>query len=717
MAEITGVIEKIFFSNNGWMAGLVKTEKGCTKFSGNIVVEMGDDVTLTGEWDNNKRYGKSLKVKKMTYSQDLDETGLANYLAKNKAFKGIGPEKARLIAEKFYANFFDAIVSDPEGIKKAGKLSDKTLETLQDEWHKRSIYNKISVWLSSFELTAHQIKVLIEKYGDNLQDKITENPYIICKEIKGIGFLVNDKIALNMGIKRNSPMRIQAAILYVLWDHIRSGHCWVDDETLVGITHDLLGLGGEDENVIAQTKALMRQEEIVGIEHENKIILAVKLMYDHEVDVFNAIAYNALDKSRGIDHFELEAFVKKSDLNFSQRTAMFKSLIHKISLISGAAGSGKSYTIGKIVEFCLDKGLTVELAAPTGKAARRMEELSGIKAKTIHRMMGFDGNRWSVNRDNQLDCDIVILDEVSMMDVNLAWRFFEGINLLRTQIIFVGDHNQLPPVGPGNILRDMINRELVPTTILDQVVRQAGQLKENCTAILEGEIASDSKEENGIYPWELIREDGDHEDLRSRLLILMQGLLYDNPDGIKNIQVLTPTKMGDLGTHALNKMLQEVIHRVYYKNEFIDEKCRLKTHDKVMQMRNNYDMDVMNGEVGYVVYSEEGERGTRDLTIDFDGIHHVINSSDPEMGDLQLSYACTIHKYQGSEVGTCIALIHSSHMFMLHRNLLYTAVTRAKNVCILICNNRGIYGTVNKIVVDKRRTFMELLEKKNDRSR
>lgn len=408
------------------------------------------------------------------------------------------------------------------------------------------------------------------------------------------------------------------------------------------------------------------------------------------------------------------------ELNASQRTAALTAGRERLSLITGAAGSGKSYTIAAIYRMFTQVWDDVILAAPTGKAAKRLAQLCGVEAKTIHRLLEYNTVSYGRTRENPLEAQAIIIDEVSMCDIHLLWHLLDAIDLTRTRLILVGDPNQLPPVGPGNLLRDLLARRIIPTTVLDQVVRQAGTLKENCTAILQGEVRETAEGAPGhLRPWYLI------DDCRTDALVhhtLEQIMREDIPrlglDPVRDVQVLTPTNKGPLGTRALNLLLQRVLQEQHYGVRVppVPEHRRPEFFrgDKVMQTRNNYDRELMNGAIGVVrdLVSEETKPGqfVEMLVIDFDGRHVRIPRGSEDADDLMLAYASTVHKAQGSEFPVVIAVIHREQSFMLNRNLLYTAVTRAQQTAILLGDSVGIRRAVGKRDIDRRQTFLALVD-------
>ncbi|MCL4207984.1 MAG: AAA family ATPase [Pirellulaceae bacterium] len=401
-----------------------------------------------------------------------------------------------------------------------------------------------------------------------------------------------------------------------------------------------------------------------------------------------------------------------SELNPEQRDAVRNALTFSISLMTGGAGSGKTYAVSAITSIAERLERRVVLAAPTGKAAKRLEQVVGHEASTIHRLLGFNGQTYSRDALNPIDVDILVVDEVSMVDVPLAWRLFQAVDLKRTAVVLVGDHNQLPPVGPGNVLRDLVRSQAIPTVVLTRIIRQAGVLKENSTAVLSGEVRPTTDMQAGARrPWYVIDKFADRDDVRNMLLLLFEEVLHGRLgyDLIRDVQVLTPTHKGPLGTVELNIELQRLLQKKLFDFDVPDiepgRRPRFYSGDKVIQTKNDYELGVMNGATG-IVLGTEADGG---LTVDFDGMPVELGKESDELGNLQLAYATSIHKVQGSEFPCAVVIAHKSHSFMHHRNLLYTAVTRAKESVIVLGDRWGIDNCAAKRQVDRRNTFLSFL--------
>jgi len=387
----------------------------------------------------------------------------------------------------------------------------------------------------------------------------------------------------------------------------------------------------------------------------------------------------------------------------------FKGACHnRIYLVSGAAGTGKSVLLNELVKHFSGRGKRIVMAAPTGKAAKRLEQVTGRSAMTIHRLLGYNGEEWRHDADNPVEADVVLIDELSMADSPLMYRVLSAVDFDSTQLILAGDHNQLPPVGPGNVLRDILNLDLVPYTVLTEVVRQAGPLRHNSLEILNGRVVGMRKSDPTSDDWNVIPRFDDAEDGLNYLLRLFQEVLNERLgyDLLRDVQVLAPQRTGTLGVENLNLALQAVLQKKLFGRNIPPVKRNrrppLYPGDKVIQTKNDYGIDVMNGHIGYVV---EADPKHRRWVIDFED-RGPLELDDQKIQKVMLAFATTIHRAQGSEYPCAICILHSSHSFMLHRNLAYTAITRARNRAIIIGDRKGILRAARIQKVDDRRTIL-----------
>lgn len=720
--EITlrGRVAHLFYQSPTFSAGMLHcADEGKVKFSGKFMVAQGDDVCLVGQWARHPQYGLQFSAAGLKQELPLDPDGLAKYLADDPAFYGIGPEKARRIATAFGGEFDAVIRNDPQQIARIAHLTPAVVETLRTEWLKRAEMNILGAWLGAFGLTHRQITRLVEQLGHTAKAVLQDNPYELCRLLPGFGFGRVDEMAQKMGVAKEHPARIAAAFRHQLLKAEQDGHCWVEEDLLLRDALKTLCLDSLDAHqwLDEQLEREIAAGRLFRYDGGGRWVVALPGLAQREMELIRIFLRERQRVDDDTTDWDALLATVAPDLNDSQRRAARMTCLQRMSLIAGAAGSGKSYTIAAIHRAFCQVWDEVVLAAPTGKAAKRLEQLCGTEAKTIHRLLEYNTVSWGRTHDNPIEADVIIVDEVSMCDVHLLWHLLDAIDFTRTKLILVGDPNQLPPVGPGNILRDLLARRVLATTVLDQVVRQAGQLKENCTAILRGQVCETADGMTGaLRPWYLI------DDCRSEGMVIdtLAELVRDvlprlGLDPVRDVQVLTPTNKGPLGTRALNIRLQRMIQEQRYGVEVppVPEHRRPEFYpgDKVMQVRNNYDLDLMNGAIGVVkdvIVEEQSGKRVEMLLLDIEGRAVKIPRHSDDADDLALAYASTVHKCQGSEFPVIIAIVHRGQSFMLNRNLLYTAVTRARQSAILLGDRVGMSRAIDKRDVDARKTFLSL---------
>ncbi|MCY3019819.1 MAG: AAA family ATPase [Planctomycetota bacterium] len=704
---IRGMVQRVFYNSPSFSAGVIRTDDGdFVKFRGKFHATEGDVVAVVGRWTKDRKYGRQFDVDGLSYDLPESTDGLAAYLASHPAFEGIGPATAEKLVE--YAGTGKAL--DDLVRNRLGELHERlripmsTLSTLQEAWIANTAENEVRSYLAQFGLTHHQMNVLLETFGNAVVGVLRNDPYRIIKAVKGYGFKRVDKIARRMGTPKDHPGRLAAGIVYCLNEALDSGHTWTGGSDLLQQANELLLLDGMDslEAIRRAAEALLEQGEIAC---DGKAI-ALPAILDAEKYIQDRLLLGADDLRI------VPPIVDVSDLTAAQAEAFEMATENVVSVISGGAGTGKTFVIARLAEAFKSLGLRIALCAPTGKAAKRIEEVMrehglDLEAKTIHRLLEYNGqvfNRESLSSlvieydefgeeiTRSPAYDAVIVDEVSMVDVPLMRVLLSAIDFDKTRLVLVGDHNQLPPVGPGNVLRDIIHGNLAPKTVLTEVVRQAGVLKANSGAVLHGTVAPTAVNDPGWVVVDCFKEAAEIQvHLRDLVVQLIPDRLGYDP--VRQVQIITPMHNGPLGTKALNEMMQFLFHGKV--------EGRFAIGDKVIQTSNDYEMGVMNGTVGYVVDFADGE-----YFVEFEGgqVHKIDGERQQR---IQLAYALTAHKAQGSEFPCAVVICHKSHFFA-DRNWLYTAVTRASKTCILVGDRWGLRHAAGKNNTIKRRTFLSL---------
>jgi exodeoxyribonuclease V alpha subunit len=730
--EIRGEVTRIFYSANGWTAGVIESEGHDISFAGNINVHLKQPVVMTGTWGNHPKYGRQFNVTSIELDRNMTAHGLANYLSNNPAFRGIGQARAWQIAEKFGSNFEQTLTDDPEAIAKATGTSIGIILDLQKAWVESQGINKLMAELSSYELTWHQANVLMKSLGNNAIGILQSNPYVLIREIYGFGFKRVDKIALRSGIDKNNPNRVEAGVLDVISTELNDGHTWVEYQDVIDKANLLLILDdlGSREYIESALRTLIDTKQLMSISVDFGVLVAFPWVYRAEKELMEIVTKqtgtSAISTTMSniwgqkLDSWRENIQRIEPRLNDEQTFAVHCAFAYNLSIITGGAGTGKTFSINTICNIADSNDLTITLAASTGKAAKRMEESTGRSAMTIHRLLGYQGEADLLALNvSTIDTDILVVDEFSMVDIPLATALFRAIDFNKTSLIIVGDHNQLPPVGPGSVLKDLIETNAVPVVRLETVVRQAGVLKENSSAILRGEVRpSVPKSTDGSTgDWYVMKGLTEQYQVRDFIKNMFTHWM-PNPlafDVLNDVQVLTPTHKGDAGTIELNKLLQEIVQKKVYGRDVDNtgiRKAKLLPGDKVIQTINDYNLDLMNGTMGILSEPDNNTDILADdktvfiMTLD-DGTTRELHQED--LKNLELAYALTIHKSQGSEFPCSIVIIHKAHSYQHHRNLLYTAVTRASRCAIILTDGWGLGNCAAKVNAGRRRTFLPIL--------
>ena len=708
--KISGTVDRTYFTSPKFSAGVLVSNAGDrVRFRGPFCANEGDMVTMIGQWKVDRKYGPQFAADSLSYELPTSTEGLIQYLAKHPAFVGIGEVTARkIVAHAASAAHLDRLIrQDIDELHRELRIRKSTLESLREAWIAHSADNEVRSYLASFGLTHHQMETLLQTFGNSVVGVLRADPYQLIRYVKGYGFKKVDKIARAMGTPKDHRGRIEAGLLFVVNDELSSGHTWTAGADLLDKANNLLLLDTLDSRDVIRAAAERLLQEGLLVADGNAVTTARCL----ETEQFIQTVFDL----QGWDERPLAGVrLQLAGLKDRQADAYRAALRYCISVISGGAGTGKTYVLARLAKTFQDAGLRVALCSPTGKAAKRIEESLraqglDLEAKTIPRLLEYDGHEFhreslsapsdrpngggQPNTDSGYD--VVIMDEMSMTDVSLMAELLRRIDFSKTRLILVGDHNQLPPVGPGNVLRDVIQHNLVPTVILDEVVRQAGVLKTNSMAVLSGTIAPTAVDDPA---WSVVDVFQDPQQIQVYLRELVLQKIPDRLrlDPINDVQIITPTHIGPLGTKAINQMMQRLLHGEVAR--------KFAVADKVIQTVNDYGLGVMNGTIGRVVEIESGPGGGYWIDFDGCGARHI---KDEQVLNVQLAYALTAHKAQGSEFPCVVVLCHKSHYFA-DRNWLYTAVTRAARYCIVMGDRWGLRNAVKKNNTIRRRTFLNL---------
>ena len=697
--SLHGVLTKIIYYNNenGYCIGVIDTEEGTITVLGHLPnPREGDELSLTGEWKHHSKYGRQFSFNSFETHLPSSTIGIEQYLASG-LIKGIGPSFAAKIVQRFGSSTLNVLNNHPEKLLEIDGIGRKKYQGILTALSSLKEMQDTMVFLKSKKIGTHHAIRLYKTYGKSVVGILQNNPYQIIDDVYGIGFRTADEIAQHFGVERESVYRLSAGMRFVLDEACRAaGHCYLPKEETIQRAAALLIV---DEAKI--DRALDQSLQQGFIVQENDYLFPLRL-YNAEANSARRLSLlikkgmRELSKEKlfsAITHIELH---RNITFDIKQREAILHSVLHPVTIITGGPGTGKTLCVNGIIELADQLNMKYVLCAPTGRAAKRLSEMSGREAKTIHRLLEFDPLNGMFRRDEEspLECDLLIVDEVSMVDIQLFDALLSAISPL-AQIVFVGDVDQLPSVGPGQVLRDMIESKRIFTVRLGVIFRQSEE---------SSIIINSHRINHGEYPqfaedFQFIDDDSP-ESIKERIVGLCSTILPQNfqYDAFNDVQVLSPMNNTLCGVKELNKELQHVLNghsRVCWQGS----ERKFLMGDKVMQIRNNYNKDVFNGDVGRItgVDKEEGI-----LVVAFYGkrIEYTFEEAD----ELVLAYATTIHKSQGNEFKAVIVPMTLSHYIMLQRNLLYTAVTRAKELLILVGQKKALAYAMKNIEVRERNT-------------
>ena len=704
MEKLAGYVEHIIYRNadNGYtVLNLVSGEEEITCVGIFSAIAEGENIEASGDYTDHPTYGKQFKVESFEEKAPEDEEAIERYLGSG-AIRGIGLALAARIVRRFKADTFRII--EPERLAEIKGISERKAMEIADQVNEKRDLRQAMIFLQQYGITMNLAVKVYQQYGQEVYGIIRENPYRLADDIEGVGFRTADEIAVRVGIRMDSDFRIRSGILYVLLQASTEGHTYLPEEELTRRTGQLLEVG--EEQIEKQYMDLAIERKIIMKQGENQTQIYAASFYYMEANT--ATMLKQLNVSYEVPDLEIEERVRRiekqtgMELDEHQMTAVKEAVRNGLLIITGGPGTGKTTTINTIIKYFEMEGLDIFLAAPTGRAAKRMSETTGFEARTIHRMLelngGVDGAAgFERNEQNPLETDVVIIDEMSMVDISLMHALLKAV-AVGTRLILVGDVNQLPSVGPGSVLRDIIRSHECNVVMLTKIFRQAStsDIIVNAHKINQGEeVTLDNKSMDFFF---LKRYDADV--IISVVLQLIKQKLPKFVDATPyDIQVLTPMRKGLLGVERLNGILQRYLNPPSpQKREKEHGDILFREGDKIMQTRNNYQLEweirtkyglsvdkgtgVFNGDMGIV---REINDFAETMTVEFDE-GRMVEYPYKLLDELELAYAITIHKSQGSEYPAVVIPLLSGPSMLMNRNLLYTAVTRARKCVTLVGN-------------------------------
>ncbi len=694
MENITGIVDIYLFYSESNGYSVFKLEDG-TSCVGNLPkLNEGDRVELSGGWVEHPRYGKQFKIESANISYPTTDLGIIKYLGSGM-IHGIGPITAKRIVSMFGERTLDVFDNNISRLIEVEGIGKKKLEAIKEGWTEQKSVRNVMLFLQSNGISSTYSLKIYKEYGDATPDLIKSNPYRLISDIWGIGFKIADEIGKSLGFTGDDPFRLKAGIVHTLQQAVKDGHTFLPKDILI-----------KEASYTLQADVGYSDTLFEDLEESGEIFVSngkvyISDFYHAEREIENSI--NALLKIKPATPPKLDKILSSFEENYSdeQLDAIRTSYAEKMLIITGGPGTGKTTTLKGIIQLFQTFDKKIMLAAPTGRAAKRMTEVIGLEAKTIHRLLEFNPQDKTFNQDadNPLETDLLIVDEISMIDTILMYNLIVAISN-HTTLILVGDIDQLPSVGAGNVLKDLIASEQIPVIELKTIFRQAkdSDIIINAHRINKGEMPALNfiKESDFIF-----LDESSNTKIPEKILRLCRDELPRkfNFNPVEDIQILSPIYKGDVGVTVMNKLFQNELNEsatVYSQGDKV-----FKANDKVMQLRNNYDKNVFNGDIGFVVGTDNE---SKIIYISFEG--RMVDYKFEELDEITLAYAVTVHKSQGSEFPCIIMPLTTSHYMMLQRNLLYTAITRATKLLILIGTKRALAMGVNNNKVRNRFTSL-----------
>ena len=733
MDNITGYVDHIVYQNsdNGYtVMALVAEGEEVTCVGMCKGLGQGENISAEGEYIEHPVYGRQFKIQTYETVAPTDRAGMERYLGSG-AIRGVGEALAARIVKKFGDDTFRIIEEEPERLAEVKGISERKAQEIAVQMEEKKDLREALVYLQQYGISNTLAVKIYNTYGMEMYSVMRENPYRLAEDVSGVGFRIADEIAGRIGIHTDSDYRIRSGILYTLLQAVGEGHCFLPLELLLRRASELLGVSEENirpqvDNLIMDRKLVAKGDAVFAAAYYYAELNCANMLRNLNIPMLEAENLPAQDMAIR-KRLESMAENLSMELDELQLKAVEESIKNGLFILSGGPGTGKTTTINMIIRYFESEGMDIFLAAPTGRAAKRMTEATGFEAKTIHRLLELnsalsdDDTRranFERNQENPLEADVVIIDEMSMVDIQLFQALLKAI-LPGTRLILVGDVDQLPSVGPGQVLRDLMNSEAFPMVTLEKIFRQAGEsdIVVNAHRINKGEqIALDNKSRDFF-----LLERNDVNVIYKHMIQLIREMLpkYVNATPF-DIQVLTPMRKGSLGCETLNGILQRYLNPADpHKKEHSYGNTVFREGDKVMQIKNNYQLEweivgrynipidkgmgVFNGDMGRVLEINET---MSTLLVEFDDGRRV-NYPFSGLEELELSYAITIHKSQGSEYPAVILPLLGGPRMLFNRNLLYTGITRARNCVTILGSSETVRNMIDNVSENRRYTALE----------
>jgi exodeoxyribonuclease V alpha subunit len=701
MAEnLTGIIERVTFHNPDTGFAVLRVQvrgrRGLTTVVGQMPSAIvGEYIQASGEWIQDRVHGEQFKAAELRCTPPHTIEGIEKYLGSGLV-KGIGPHFARKIVAVFGERTLQVIDESPAFLKEVKGIGARRIQRIRESWQEQKAVRDIMVFLQSNGVGTGRAVRIYKTYGDQAVELVRGNPYRLATDVWGFGFKTADELAGRLGIDRASPLRARAALRFVLQEASQEGHVGAPEEAIVRQTAELTSIA--EEIVRAAVEHERQSGDVVREPSGEEPWLYLKPLFMAELGVARSV-HKLREGRHPLPAIDLEAALgwveKKMGLQLAatQRDAIRAATREKMLIVTGGPGVGKSTIVRGILEIFAARNQRCGLCAPTGRAAKRLSETTGREAKTIHRLLEFDPSFGGFKRDaaQPLDLDLLVVDEASMVDVVLMYQLLRAVPS-HACVVLVGDVDQLPSVGPGLVLADLIAARTVPVVRLTEIFRQAGQswIVRAAHAIKHGEMPESAPAGKGDF---YFIEANTPDSILDRIVSMVRERIPARfgLDPLRDVQVLTPMNRSELGSQALNLRLQEVMNPAGAGPKVQRFGWTFRAGDKVMQTHNNYQKEVFNGDIGRITAINETER---DITVEYDGRAVIYDYG--ELDELNLSFACTIHKAQGSEYPAVVIPLHTQHYMMLQRNLLYTGVTRGKKLVVVVGSRKALEMAVQR---------------------